>query len=272
MSGRRMIRGRIGAITALVAAFLLGSASYGAVQLAGATGPSVTYFGCLSAKGGLTKVGTTSPTCPTTATVISWNSQGPAGTPGTNGTSMTVGSAAPTGSCISGNSEMVASGEVYACQSSAWIDTGVSLKGATGATGSVGPQGPQGVTPNTCTSIPGPNENFSFCALSTASPGSNLAFVDLQNSLLIQTQLVWANLGSADLAGANLSGANLSDAALTNANMANVNATNANLSNANMTGATMTGATITGVNWSGTICPDGTPAGTHLNTCVGHGA
>lgn len=41
---------------------------------AGATTPNTTYYACLKA-GKLTKVGTTSPTCPKGASVISWESQ-----------------------------------------------------------------------------------------------------------------------------------------------------------------------------------------------------
>ncbi len=48
---------------------------------AGASGPSTTYYACLKA-GRLTHVGTTAPTCKSTATQISWNSVGPQGPPG----------------------------------------------------------------------------------------------------------------------------------------------------------------------------------------------
>jgi hypothetical protein len=37
-------------VMALVAAFLLGSATYGAVQMAGATGTNTTYYACLSSR------------------------------------------------------------------------------------------------------------------------------------------------------------------------------------------------------------------------------
>jgi hypothetical protein len=289
MSGLRVRGGRIGTGVALVAAFLLGSATYGAVQFASAAGSGTTYYGCVT-KGALSKVGTKLPTCAKGATLISWNSKGQPGTPGTNGTngtSMTVSVGAPTGTCTSGDSDMAATGEVYICKSGAWSDTGVSLKGATGALGLTGPQGPQGVTANTCTSIPGPNENFSFCTLSPGSPGTDLAFVDLENTLLIQTQLSYAymnganldnaNLSQSDLVNANLDNANLTNAELNSANLENAdlyltNLTDADLSNANLTGAGMIGANVTGVTWSDTGCPDGTLSNSDGNTCVGHGA
>lgn len=52
-----------------------------AVQ-AGATNPAATYYGCVSAHGALSKVGTVSPTCPGKSTQISWNSIGPQGQAG----------------------------------------------------------------------------------------------------------------------------------------------------------------------------------------------
>jgi len=67
-----------------------------AVVIAGASGPGTTYFACLKA-GKLTQVGTASPTCKAGATVISWNSQGPAGPPGTNGTPGATGPTGPAG-------------------------------------------------------------------------------------------------------------------------------------------------------------------------------
>jgi len=53
---------------------------------AGATATSTTYYACLSSKGALSKVGTTSPTtCAKTSTVINWNSAGPQGIQGVQG-------------------------------------------------------------------------------------------------------------------------------------------------------------------------------------------
>jgi len=85
MSGRARF-GRVGTAAGMVGAFLLGASTYGAVQLASAsTTSTTTYFACLSAKGALSKVGTTAPVCPTTAKVISWNAQGPQGIQGVQG-------------------------------------------------------------------------------------------------------------------------------------------------------------------------------------------
>src|SRR6516162_743092 len=58
------------AISALAAAGL----TFGVTE-ASASGPNVTYYACLN-KGKLSLVGTTVPVCPSTASVISWNSQG----------------------------------------------------------------------------------------------------------------------------------------------------------------------------------------------------
>src|SRR5580658_6263168 len=82
MSGWRSHSGRIGVVMALAGGILIGSAAYGAVQFANAQGTSSTYYACLKS-GKLTKVGTTAPTCPSSATQISWGSQGPPGPAGT---------------------------------------------------------------------------------------------------------------------------------------------------------------------------------------------
>ena len=79
---------KIVTVSALVAAFLLGSATYGAVELAGAAGTNTVYYACLSSSGALSHVGTTKPTteiCKAPSKVISWNSQGPAGAKGPAG-------------------------------------------------------------------------------------------------------------------------------------------------------------------------------------------
>ena len=52
---------------------------------AGASNPTVTYYGCVSTYGALSKVGTTAPRCPTKSTPISWNSGGPRGPQGLRG-------------------------------------------------------------------------------------------------------------------------------------------------------------------------------------------
>jgi hypothetical protein len=59
-----------------VSALLAAGLTFGVTE-ASASGQNVTYYACL-AKGKLTDVGTTAPTCKSTATQISWNSQGAA--------------------------------------------------------------------------------------------------------------------------------------------------------------------------------------------------
>ncbi len=89
MDTRQTQRRRLNMVVALVAAFLLGGATYSAVQVAGASGTSATYYGCLQAgTGTLSKVGVKPPTCPAPYPkykVISWNSVGPQGPPGAAG-------------------------------------------------------------------------------------------------------------------------------------------------------------------------------------------
>jgi hypothetical protein len=52
---------------------------------AGASGTNTTYYGCVSAKGALSKVGGTPPTCPGRSTQIAWNQVGPPGPTGPQG-------------------------------------------------------------------------------------------------------------------------------------------------------------------------------------------
>jgi len=77
MSARRILCSRVGPAAALGVAFVLGGATFSAVQIAGQH-PGVTYHACLL-KGVLSKVGGASPTCIKGAKVISWNSTGPQG-------------------------------------------------------------------------------------------------------------------------------------------------------------------------------------------------
>jgi hypothetical protein len=106
--------------------------------------------------------------------------------------------------------------------------------------------------------------------------GYNLSNVNLGGGSFVGENLSGSILGngrfmSAYFISANLSGADMSDGNFTGATFTGANLTNANLSKANLFGAIGLGsATLTGVNWSGATCPDGTIAGTHGGTCVGH--
>ena len=91
----------------------------------------------------------------------------------------------------------------------------------------------------------------------------NWAYMNLSNDNLNNANLRGANLSNADLRDAYLSYADLSGADLSNANLFD-----ANLAFANLTGADLTGANLTGVNWDWAICPDGTAAYYHGQTCV----
>jgi hypothetical protein len=69
-----MKRARLVVLGVIIGAMLTGGVAFGVTGASTTT----TYYACL-AKGKLSKVGTTSPTCPSKASVISWNSVGPAG-------------------------------------------------------------------------------------------------------------------------------------------------------------------------------------------------
>jgi len=78
------------AVVAVVIAVVVAVGATAAVT--GAATGSTTYFGCLKA-GKLAQVGTAAPTCPTGATQIQWDSQGPAGPQGNSGAQGPVGQA-----------------------------------------------------------------------------------------------------------------------------------------------------------------------------------
>jgi uncharacterized protein YjbI with pentapeptide repeats len=50
----------------------------------------------------------------------------------------------------------------------------------------------------------------------------------------------------------------------------NADFSGADLSGTNFLEANVFGATFTGATWVGAVCPDGTNANDHANTCVGH--
>lgn len=109
---------------------------------------------------------------------------------------------------------------------------------------------------------------------------------DFSNAIFVQSNLAYTEFRWSDLSGANLSGAvmyggsnwmgvNLSYANLTNAWMYDVDLRGADLTGADLTGARLSylnpsygAADITGVTWDWAICPDGTAAYYHGQTCV----
>jgi hypothetical protein len=127
-----------------------------ALTAAGTT-TSVTYYGCVIASSGtLSDVTTngTPPTCPPNSRLISFNSGGSSGTNGTNGSSVVTSSGVPSGTCTTGNTDIdLANGEVYTCTSSAWMDTGSTVKGTNGTNGANGASllTSSGVPSGTCT-------------------------------------------------------------------------------------------------------------------------
>jgi type VI secretion system secreted protein Hcp len=68
-----------------------------AVVTGAASGTNTTIYGCVSKAGRLSNVGTTAPTCASTATPLSWNSQGTPGAAGAPGAQGPVGQASVVG-------------------------------------------------------------------------------------------------------------------------------------------------------------------------------
>jgi hypothetical protein len=99
---------------------------------------------------------------------------------------------------------------------------------------------------------------------------ANLSGCYLAGAALAKASASGANLTGTYLAGASLAGADLSKAILRRAVLTNADLSSAKLSFADLTGALLTGANVTGVTWSQAICPDGTTASSHGNTCADH--
>jgi uncharacterized protein YjbI with pentapeptide repeats len=291
---------RVAAVVALVAAFLLGTATYGAVEVAGASGTTTTYYACLSQSGALSRVGTAKPTpaaCKAPSKVISWNSQGPAGpkgetgpkgAPGTNGVTYDCSVAPYVGADLAGcdlTDESLAGVHIYGADLVEADMDGVYLAGAdlTGANMS----GAQLVRDSGDHSailaeakLNGANltnATMQFVDLSFASLiAANLTGADLTDAnrsdsgeFQPQTNLTDANLTNADVSGADLEDSNLTGTNLSDSYVEDTDLTDANLTGANLTDAEFAGtATLTGVTWSGTICPDGTNSDQDGGTCV----
>ncbi len=165
---------RIAIVVALVAAFLLGGATYGVVQMAGASGTSTTYYACLQAKTGtLSKVEVKSPTCPApypSYKVISWNSVGPQGATGATGLQGPVGAAGSAGA--------------------------TGAQGPMGVTGATGPQGPPGASsPITGTSLVqnSQQDSFSTSGVWTDLPGASIVVTPQVAPAIISTRF-WASV------------------------------------------------------------------------------
>jgi len=225
--------------TIITAAAVAGVMSFGAgaVIAAGASGSSVTYQACLSSKGALSKVSSSvTPTCPSTSTLISWNSQGATGAPGAPGA------------------------------------TGAT--GATGASGAIAntctsPPGPN-LNFSTCDLT---NFQWPFVILtgdnmvSTNLWHAYLANAHLDQANLTNADLITANLTNADLTSADLTNADLSGANLGGASLNFANLTNALLGNAK----NFSFAHLAFVTWNNTTCPDGSISNSHTpNSCIGH--
>ena len=98
--------------------------------------------------------------------------------------------------------------------------------------------------------------------------GQNLDGFDTPTLFGLGTSAPYLHDGSATTVEAAItahSGVSLSGADLTMADLSD-----ADLSFANLVGADLTDADVTGVDWDGALCPDGTKAKDHKQTCDGH--
>lgn len=100
--------------------------------------------------------------------------------------------------------------------------------------------------------------------------GGRFAGADLSGRDLAGTDFTASDLGGANLSGAILVEADLSATNLMDANLTDADLTRARLGGADLRGARLSGATLDGVEWSETLCPDGTLSNDNGGTCAGH--
>lgn len=187
----------------LLSGFAAGSV---AVQLsASATSNSMTFYSCSNIKSGvLSATSTKAPSCPKTATLVTWNSIGPQGASGTTGAPGATGPQGPAGP---------------------QGDTGAP------ATSLSGIQFVKGYV----------IQEFAYLS-NAALSGANLTNVNLARANLTGASLNGVNLSGADLFRADLSNANLAYSNLTNANLTRANLSNANLNHTTLIGVDFTDA------------------------------
>jgi uncharacterized protein YjbI with pentapeptide repeats len=101
---------------------------------------------------------------------------------------------------------------------------------------------------------------------------THLRGVDLQDAVLLETNLQGANLQGANFQGAIFQGVDLTDANLQDANLQDANLTGAKLQGATLTGATLTGVTLTGANLQGASLQNADLQGANLQGANFQGA
>ena len=273
-------------VTLASAVSLLGAGLIiGGVTMASGSSSTATYYACLRG-GSLSKVGTTTPKCPSPSRVISWDKNGVTGATGPVGAqgiagqgyssttsnsaytiavgSATFGGIADTGAYVVGQRVRIIAtttpadyveGVVTAISSNASITVLIDSLSGTGSysawtfsiAGNVGAQGPSGRQGAQGTAG-APGSSTQDCS-ATPYAGVDFAGCNFAGADLSNANLAGANLTGADLTGADLSGANLNDANLTSATIESANLTFANLSTANFTGVIFaTGFDIGGAN------------------------
>jgi len=270
----------------LLAGIVVGAVVTGGVAFgidAAASGSSTTYQACLSTKGALSKVGTSTPSCKSGQSVITWNSVGPQGPAGPQGSSACSGvphddadfagcdfqgayleNADFTGSDLSAvnlSNANIAYADVQGANFSGADLTGISST----------PPDSAGSLLGTPAALPA---GWQVTAGLMIGPGANLTGVnfpentDLTDADLAGAQLSGSTTNGSTFNGANLSGANLTRTQWSGTQAFGTNFSDANLSFASLAGAVLTGSNFVGATWQDTICPDDTNSNQDGGTCV----
>lgn len=200
-----------------------------------------TWYGCLSARGGLSKVGTVAPTCPSKSRVMSWDSY----PSNANGTPQCTG-IVHIGIDLSG------------CDLVGADFSNANLENANLEAANL-----------TDANLAGAQLNDTI----QHDNGANLTDANLEGATVTGAYGVAANLTGADVRGDIFTDSNFGYANFTGANLTDVNF-NSGFFDVNFTDANLSGAIVAsplyvaGVTWNHTTCPDGTNSDNDGDTCI----
>ena len=99
---------------------------------------------------------------------------------------------------------------------------------------------------------------------------ANLRSANFSRSKLTNVSFLGSELTKSLFQRSKARGVSFAGADLTKADMRGADLRGADMQRANLRGARLGGAKLGKVNWSNTICPDGTNSDAHANTCLGH--
>ena len=212
----------------------------GSFASSGASSSATTFYACLKG-GSLSKVSSTSHTCPKGFTVASWGITGPRGMAGDTGPQGPAGADGAPATLPSGDAFV---GRYFLEPSAYLAHADLASRDIEGVDANHAYLAVAGFSHSTLT-----NDNFT---------GADFTGADLSNVIFSGTRMKGAILTNASLSGASAPGVDFSHGSLRGADLTQANLSGALLYDVDMTGATVTDANFLGAGMDGsTICPNG---------------